>query len=308
METKQSKSSIAALIFLAFIWGSSFILMKRGLEAFNANQVAAIRIFLSFIVLLPFAILRLKFLNLRLLFFVALSGFLGSGIPAFLFTSAQVHINSTMAGILNSLTPLFTLIIAILFFKTKVYWFNVIGIILGFIGAAALLITDFTIIFKGENIYGLLIVFATLLYGFNTNHVKNNLKELDGMSITALSFFTVGPFTGVYLLFSDLPTAFEKPGAWSAFGYITILAVIGTAFALIIMNILIKRLTAIFASSVTYIIPVFAIGWGILDGEIFSWHQGLSIILIFTGIYLVNKRAIKQHYATGFTDNADLKC
>lgn len=294
METKQSNSSIAALIFLAFIWGSSFILMKRGLEVFNANQVAAIRIFLSFIVLLPFAIPRLKQLNLRLLFFVSLSGFLGSGIPAFLFTTAQVHINSTMAGILNSLTPLFTLVVAVMFFKTKVTWYNVTGILLGFFGAVALVITDFTKILEGENIYGLLIVFATLLYGFNTNHVKNNLKELDGMSITALSFFTIGPFAGFYLLFSDLPTAFEKPGAWTAFGYITILAIVGTALALIIMNSLIKKLTAILASSVTYIIPVFAIGWGILDGEVFSWHQGLSIILIFTGIYLVNKHSTKH--------------
>ncbi len=294
MKTKQSESSIAAFIFLAFIWGSSFILMKRGLEVFNANQVAAIRIFLSFIVLLPFAVSRLHKLNFKLLIFVSLSGFLGSGIPAFLFTNAQEHINSTMAGILNSLTPLFTLIVAVLFFKTKVYWYNVIGIILGFFGAAALVITNFTTIFEGKNIYGLLIVFATLLYGFNTNHVKNNLKELDGISITVLAFFTIGPFAGLYLLFSDLPSAFEKTGAWTAFGYITILAIIGTAFALVIMNILIKKLTAILASSVTYIIPVFAIGWGILDGEIFSWHQGLSIILIFTGIYLVNKQSKKQ--------------
>ncbi len=294
MNTKQSKSSIAALIFLAFIWGSSFILMKRGLEVFNANQVAAIRIFLSFIVLLPFAIPRLKQLNLKLLFFVSLSGFLGSGIPAFLFTTAQVHINSTMAGILNSLTPLFTLIFAVMFFNTRVTWFNFVGILLGFFGATALVVNDFSKILEGENVYGLLIVLATLLYGFNTNHVKNNLKELDGMSITALSFFTVGPFAGVYLFFSDLQTSFEKQGAWIAFGYIAILAVIGTAFALIIMNSLIKKLTAIFASSVTYIIPVFAIGWGVLDGEIFSWHQGLSIILIFTGIYLVNKQSTKQ--------------
>ncbi|MBI5539145.1 MAG: DMT family transporter [Bacteroidia bacterium] len=298
MKDRQNNSSILTLIFLAFIWGSSFILMKRGLEVFNANQVAAIRIFLSFLVLLPFAITRLHKLTPRTLLFVTITGLLGSTIPAFLFTYAQMHINSTMAGILNSLTPLFALLIAVLFFKTKVFWYNVIGILLGFIGAAALVIKDFSGIIDGENIYGLLIVIATLFYGFNTNHIKNNLKDLDGISITALSFFTVGPFTGVYLLFCDLPSAFAKPGAWAAFGYIAILGIIGTAFALIIMNSLIKRLTVILSSSVTYIIPVFAIGWGIFDGESFSWHQGLSIVLIFTGIYLVNKTSTIKQYET----------
>jgi drug/metabolite transporter (DMT)-like permease len=203
-----------------------------------------------------------------------------------------------MAGILNSLTPLFALLIAVVFFKTKVFWYNVIGIILGFFGAAALVIKDFSGIIEGENIYGLLIVLATLFYGFNTNHIKNNLKELDGISITALSFFVVGPFTGVYLLFADLPTAFAKAGAWSAFGYIAILGIIGTAFALIIMNSLIKKLTVLMSSSVTYIIPVFAILWGIFDGEAFSWHQGLSIVFIFAGIYLVNKQPSKILYET----------
>ncbi|PIP53639.1 MAG: EamA family transporter [Bacteroidetes bacterium CG23_combo_of_CG06-09_8_20_14_all_32_9] len=293
MKTKRGNGSIIVLFFLAFTWGSSFILMKRGLEIFNANQVAAMRIFLTFLVLLPFAIKRLHQLNPRLLLFVSLSGFLGSGIPAFLFTIAQEHINSTMAGILNSLTPLFTLIIAVLFFKTKVFWYNVIGIILGLFGAASLVINDFSSILHGENIYGLLIVLATLLYGFNTNNVKNNLEELDGMGITALSFFTIGPFAGVYLIFSDLSVPFAKPGVWAAFGYISILAIIGTAFALVIMNSLIKKISAILASSVTYIIPVFAIGWGILDKEEFLWRQGLSIVIIFAGIYLVNKQQSK---------------
>lgn len=289
MFKNQNKSSLLALLLLAFIWGSSFILMKKGLLVFNANQVAAIRIFISFLVLIPFVLKSLKKLTPKILLFVTISGFIGSGVPAFLFTTAQEHINSTMAGILNSLTPVFTLIIAVLIFKTKVYWYNVIGILLGFIGAATIVIRSFSGILNNESIWGLLIVLATLLYGINTNHVKNNLKELDGISITALSFFTVGPFAGIYLLFSDLPTAFQKEGSMLSFLYISILAVVGTAFALIIMNLLIKKLTAIYASSVTYIIPVFAIGWGILDGEIFSWHQAISILFIFTGIYLVNK-------------------
>lgn len=279
------------LIFLAFIWGTSFILMKRGLEVFTANQVAAMRLFISFLALLPFAIKRLRGLSIRMWFYIAIAGFFGSGIPAFMFTIAQQHINSSMAGILNALTPLFTLIIAVFFFRTKVLWYNVIGIILGFIGAAALVIKDFSSLFEYNNVYGLLIVFATLLYGYNTNHVKHLLIGMNGLAITALSFFVIGPFAGIYLLFSGIEVPMSHPQAIEAIGYTVILAVVGTAFALIIWNTLIKKLTAIYASSVTYIIPVFAIMWGVIDGEEFALREILSIALIFAGIYLVNKNA-----------------
>ena len=281
---------ILTLIFLAFIWGSSFILMKRGLEVYSPNQVAALRLFISFLVLLPIAIPRLKFLKGRILFYLAIAGFLGSGLPAFLYTFAQQHINSSMAGILNALTPLFTMIVAVFLFKTKVSFLNVIGIILGLIGAGALIVTDFSVFLDKNNIFGLLIVLATFLYGYNTNHVKHRLKEFDGITITSLAFFLVGPFAGLYLLFSDILVPIQSPNGYSALGYIALLAVIGTALAMVIWNSLIHKLTAIYASSVTYIIPIFAIMWGILDGEGFSFRELIAIALIFAGITLVNKK------------------
>ena len=136
MNTDSRGGQIFVLIFLAFIWGTSFILMKRGLEVFTANQVAAMRLFISFLVLLPFAIKSMQKFSVKMWIFIAIAGLFGSGIPAFMFTIAQQHVNSSMAGILNALTPLFTLIIAVSFFRTKVYWYNVLGIILGFLGAA----------------------------------------------------------------------------------------------------------------------------------------------------------------------------
>lgn len=281
---------VLILLFLAFIWGSSFILMKRGLEVYTASQVAALRLFFTFLVLLPFAIPRIRLLKGNILFFIAVAGFIGSGIPAFLFTFAQQYVNSSMAGILNALTPLFTLIVAVSLFRTKVSLLNVTGIILGLIGAGALIIKDFSVFLDRNNIYGLSIVLATFLYGYNTNHVKHRLNQSDGITITALSFFLVGPFAGVYLLFSGISEPFQSPGGLPALGYIAILAVVGTALAMIIWNNLIKKLTAIYASSVTYIIPVFAVMWGILDGECFTLRELLAIALIFAGIYLVNKK------------------
>lgn len=286
---------IFVILFLAFIWGSSFILMKRGLEVYTANQVAALRLFIAFLTLLPFAVNKLKGLSAKTWLFIAMTGILGSGIPAFMFTISQQHINSSMAGILNALTPLFTLLVAVFLFKTKVYWYNVMGVILGFIGAATLVVKDFNALFSGENIYGLLIVFATFLYGYNTNHVKHRLKNMDGITITALAFFTVGPFAGIYLIFSGVEVSMTHPKAWEALGYISILAVVGTAISLILWNNLIKKLSAIYASSVTYVIPVFAIMWGILDGESFSFREIISIALIFAGIYLVNHNSLKEN-------------
>ncbi len=264
--------------------------MKRGLEVYTANQVAALRLFISFLVLLPFAIPRIKLLKGKNLFFIAVAGFLGSGIPAFLFTISQEHVNSSMAGILNAMTPLFTMLVAVFLFRTKVSLLNVSGIILGLIGAGTLVIKDFSVFLDKNNIFGLLIVLATFLYGYNTNHVKHRLTQLDGMAITSLSFFLVGPFAGIYLLFSGVSAPLQSPHGLSALGYIAILAIVGTALAMIIWNTLIKKLTAIYASSVTYIIPVFAIMWGVLDGEEFSLRELLAIALIFAGIYLVNKK------------------
>ena len=298
MNMSSRNGQIFVLIFLAFIWGTSFILMKRGLEVYTANQVAAMRIFISFLALLPFAIKRLQKFSVKMWIYIVIAGLFGSGIPAFMFTIAQQHINSSMAGILNALTPLFTLIIAVSFFRTKVFWYNVIGIILGFFGAATLVIKDFSSILDGENVYGLLIVFATLLYGYNTNHVKNLLTGMNGLTITALAFFTIGPFAGIYLLFSGIEVPLSHPKALEALGYVAILAVAGTAFALILWNTLIKKLTAIYASSVTYIIPVFAIMWGVIDGEEFALREILSIALIFAGIYLVNRNSSKTNVTT----------
>ena len=286
---------VLTLLFLAFIWGSSFILMKRGLEVYNPNQVAALRLFISSIVLAPFALKKINLLKGRILLYLAIAGFLGSGVPAFLYTFAQQHINSSMAGILNALTPLFTMLVAVFLFKTKVTFINVLGIILGLLGAGALIINDFSVFLDKNNIFGLLIVLATFLYGYNTNHVKHRLNNLSGIEITSLSFFLVGPFAGAYLIFAGLEVPLNQPNGISALGYIAILAVIGTALAMIIWNNLIKKLSAIYASSVTYIIPVFAIMWGIIDGEGFSIRELIAIALIFAGIYLVNK---KEKYAS----------
>ncbi len=283
------------LIFLSLIWGSSFILMKKGLRSYSHDQVAAFRIFISFLAFLPLGIKHRKKVSKENIFSLLIVGFIGSTIPAFLFAKAQTSIDSGLAGVLNSITPLFTLIIGLLFYKSKAKFNNAVGIILGLIGALGLIINNSggSNIFANINYYGLFIVVATICYGFNVNQVKYKIKGLTGVELTSLGFMFVGPFTGIYLLFTDFSFALSTDDYLLNLFYIAILAVIGTVMALAIFNTLIQYTSALFGASVTYFIPIFAIMWGLFDGEKITIIQFLWIGLILAGVYLVNNRKQK---------------
>lgn len=284
----------ATLIFLSLIWGSSFILMKKGLRSYSHDQVAAFRIFISFLAFLPFGIKHRKKVTKENIYSLIVVGLIGSTIPAFLFTKAQTNIDSGLAGVLNSITPLFTLIIGLIFYKSTAKPINAIGVFLGLIGALGLITySTGNNIIGSFNYYGLFIVAATICYGINVNQVKYKIKGLSGMELTSLAFMFVGPFMGIYLLFTDFSLALSTNDYILNLGYIAILAIIGTVMALVIFNTLIQYTSALFGSSVTYVIPIFAIMWGLFDGEKISIIQFLWIGLILTGVYLVNKRKQK---------------
>ena len=280
------------IIFLAFIWGASFILMKKGLQSFTNLQVGAMRIFFSFIFFMPLIyrnLYKLNKTNFRSLLIVA---FIGNTIPAFLFTTAQTQINSSMAGILNSLTPLFTLLIGIALYANRVKWLSFAGIILGMAGASGLIMSANNLSgINSNNWYGLFAVFATICYGISINEIKFRLKELDGVAIASLGFLFPGPFAGLYLLVSDYSMAASSEGM-----YFDLLAVAGLAFfssfiAIIVMNLLIKFTTTLFAASVTFIIPIFAVFWGVIDGETFLLIHAFWAVIILAGVWLVHKKS-----------------
>jgi drug/metabolite transporter (DMT)-like permease len=278
------------LFALVLAWGSSFILMKRGLESFSSSEVAAIRISSAFLFLLPFGYRHFRNIPADKWKYVALSGFIGYFIPAFLFTKAQTHIDSSISGILNSATPLFTLIIGLSFYNFRARWYNVAGVFMGLVGAVGLLY------FSGKgsislNIgFGLLVILATILYALNINIIKSNLKDVNATSLSVFIFLIIGPFALIYLLmFTDFIPHLSASGmAVQSLAYIIILGVICSALATIIYNRLIKISGILFAASVTYVMPVIAIIWGILDGEIFRVIYIGFIILILTGVFLVN--------------------
>jgi len=280
----------AVLLLLAFVWGSSFILIKIGLKSFSSDQAAAIRMLLASLVLLPVSISNLKNLKKKDLKYLLIVGFIGSFIPAFLFTKAQTRIDSALAGMLNSLTPVFTLLIGLLFFHARFKGRQVAGLMLGLIGALGLIIGGEQVAFGNFNSYALFIVLATTMYATNLNIVKMNLSHLTGVQITSLSFMFLSPAAFIYLLFTDFSQVTENPQWPVHLAALAFLGVVGTAFAMLLMNSLIRQVSTIFASSVTYIIPIFAIFWGVLDGEVITIHHMGSMGIVLIGVYLISRK------------------
>ncbi|MCP4550816.1 MAG: DMT family transporter [Bacteroidetes bacterium] len=295
MSSTKNNALLSWLILIALMitWGSSFILIKKGLTVFSSMQIGALRIGIAFLVLLPFAFSRLTKINRRqwkILFFVSL----GSASPAFLFPLAQRGLDSATAGVLNSLTPLFTLIVGLLFFQLKVKWFNVVGVIIGLVGAVGLISISGGASFSFNIGYAAYIIIAAIFYALNGNLIKSFLKQLDSFTITIFSFFIFG-LPALFYLF--LGTNFieqinNDPMVWEGLAYISTLAIFGTAIALVLFNYLVKINTVIFASSVTYLIPIVAFAWGIVDGEQFGLGYGLCIMLILFGIFMVNAKRL----------------
>jgi len=288
---KSKTLSWLILIILAMVWGSSFILMKRGLDAFSSDEVAALRISIAFLFLTPLYLKHYK-IDLKKYFKgLFIMGVFGNLIPAFLFTKAETQISSSLAGMLNALTPIFTVIVASVWLKTKPSGVKISGIIIGFIAASCLMLFDKTDDMFKNVIYSLLIFVATFCYAISVNGIKKYLSDLNSVAATVWAFSITGPIALVYLFgFTDFTTHLsENPLAISALAYVCILAVVGTALSVILYNVLIKLSGVLFASSCTYLIPVFAVLWGLFDGESVNFAQILSIVAIILSVYLINR-------------------
>jgi len=279
-----------ALLFLSMAWGSSFILMKKGMIAFDYVQVGALRVFLSFLILLPFAIKNLKFLSKKNIGYIIATGVFGNLIPSILFTFAKTEVTSSLAGILNSLAPFFVLVIGVAFFGNRPSVSQYIGIFIGFLGAFWLMTNGNITSIGNINIYVLMIVLATVMYGVNSNLVMYRLQNLTGVQIASLSFLFTGPFAGIILGFTDLKAPMLSPNFWPSLMAILVLATFGSVLSLFVYYNLIHRAGTVFASSATYVVPFFALIWGVLDGEmIYSLHI-YCLLIILVGVYLSSLR------------------
>jgi drug/metabolite transporter (DMT)-like permease len=281
------------IVFLAIIWGSSFILMKKGLVSFTPTEITYYRIFLVFAILLPFSLKGTKSISLKKWGVLVLSGVIGSAIPYFLFIKAQTKIDSSLSGILNSLTPLFTLGFGFFIFKEKFKLKTVFGILIGLLGASGLIFFSS----QGENfssfsIYAALPIIGSACYALNLNLIKIYLGEINSLKITAWSFLFIGPIAGFLLFYNTdfISHLIDSKKGWESFIYINILGLLGTALAVWVFNLLIKHTSSLFASSVTYLIPIVAIIWGIVDGEIFDFKKIFFTLIILCSVYLTNNK------------------
>ncbi len=273
-------------VLLALIWGSSFILIKKSAEGLTGGQIGAVRIFSASLVFLPFAFFHVRRLPREKIPIVLLTGLVGNLIPAFLFGIAIQHSGeSSLAGILNSLTPLFVILIGVLFFGLKIPSKKMAGVLVGFIGLFILSATKGPLTVSGIG-YTLLILLATVCYGLNVNIVGRYLKGLDPVKMATVSIAFLLLPTTLFLWLN--PVSFSSQTKGSILAAAT-LGLLGSALATILFYTLIKKAGGLFASLVTYAVPVVAIGWGLIYDEAIGLVQFVCLGIILSGVYLANK-------------------
>lgn len=285
------------LIVLSLIWGTSYILIKRGLLYFEPIQLASLRLGVSALAFSPILVQELRRVRRAQLPLLALVGVLGTGLPSFLFPAAQQQIDSSLAGILNSLSPLFTLVLGVLVFRTPFSRYKAAGVVIGLLGAVSLFAFGDASGLSGHWGYGALIVLACLCYAGSSNIVGHGLPGLRALTISSISFSLVGIPALVYLFAGTdfVDTLITVPGAWQGLGYVALLALFSTVLAGIIFFQLIQWTSPVFGSTVSYLVPVVAMGWGALDGEVITLVHYLGVALILLGVYLTKGRRVKRY-------------
>ena len=282
-------------ILLSVIWGSSFLLMKIGMKAgtvqLSPYQVASLRMVFSGIVLLPFAFKAIQQIPKNKLGLVILSGIIGNFIPAYLFCIAETKIDSALAGILNSLTPLFTIIVGMLVFKISIDSKKMGGILLGLVGLCISVVAGKTLHF--ENIsFSIFIILATICYGFNVNMVGKHMQNISAINIASLAFsFSIIPGMIILYMTGYFSNDFTNPALLNATLASGTLGVINTSIASILFYVLVKRAGILFASTVTYAIPFVSLAMGLLYNEAIHPMRLLGLAIILCGVYIVNKRS-----------------
>ncbi len=290
MNLKQKKW--AYLLLLSVIWGSSFILIKKALVELSAIQVGALRIIFTAFFLFAVGTKTLKEIKKSHWKWIAWSGLLGSFFPPFLFALAQIELDSAIASILNSLTPLNTLIIGILFFGVLITKRQIFGVIIGLLGTLILIIKGAEFNPNQNYWYSVLIITSTIGYALNINILKKHLNNIGALAIATGNFVVILIPAIIVLIATDFfSTIFSSPEMQKGLLYVIVLALFGTAFAKVLFNKLVSIASPVFAASVTYTMPLMAIFWGITDGESLSIYQIIGGAIILVGVYLANKKS-----------------
>lgn len=288
MELKNLKWLL--LFALSLIWGSSFILIKRGLVGLSPMQLGSLRVLFSAVFLILIGFKSLTEIKKNQWKYIVLTSFFGTFIPAFLFALAQTQISSSVSSILNSLTPLNTLVIGTFAFGLTFKRTQIIGVVIGLIGTL-LLIVNGAINHPGQNYwYALLVLVASICYALNVNLLKKYLSNLKPLSITTGNFLVLFFPALLVLLSTNFITVIDNEVVQHSLLFIAILGVVGTGIANILFFKLIQISSPVFATSVTYLIPIVAFFWGLLDGEMLTPIQFIGAFVVLLGVYLSSKK------------------
>ena len=285
------------LVILSLIWGSSFILIKKGLVGLTPVQLGSFRILFTSFFLLLIGWKSLLTIEKASWKWIIISGVLGTGIPVYLFAYAETEIDSSIASILNSGVPLLTLILGLILFGARFVKKQLLGILLGLTGSIALILIGAQVNPDQNYWYALLVILATLLYAINVNIIKYHMQSISAMAIATGNFFFIFIPALLLLINTGFFTSetIQNPEVQTSLGYILILAILGTAVAKVMFNKLVQISDPVFASSVTYLMPLISVMWGILDGEKFTLLQLAASLIIILGVYLANaKRKAKK--------------
>ena len=279
------------LVILSLIWGSSYILIKKGLTGLTPIQLGSLRVIVTTIIIAPIGYQKIKHIPKQKMKWVALSAFVGSFFPAYLFAFAETEISSSITAVIVSLTPLFTLLISVFVFGEELLKKQVLGVLIGFTGIIVLINNE--LFSSSFNIlYIMFIVLAAFCYAVNANVLKYKLSNIPALGIVFMSFLFMFIPAFIILCFSDFPFSdfTSDPLIIESIIYIIILALFGTAIAKVLYIKLLAISTPVFSVSTTYLMPVVAIFWGLLDGEEFKLTQFTGTAIILLGVYLVTKK------------------
>ena len=280
------------LFTLSIIWGSSYILIKKGLVGLTPLQLGSTRIVMTTVILMIFGWKQLQKIPKEAWKWIIMTGFFGTFFPSYLFAFAETVIDSSVAAVLNGMTPFFTLILGLLFFNSSFKWMKIVGVLVGFGGTLILVSNEFTMRSGLSSWYTFLVMAATLCYSINVNLIKHKLQGVPALAIALGNFIAILiPAFGV-LLFTDFSWTkiTSSPQVSSSIGYILILSLFGTALAKVMFNELASISTAVFSISIAYLLPIVAIAWGLLDGEQFTLIQWFGCALILLGVYLITDK------------------
>ena len=279
------------LAILSLIWGSSFILIKKGLVGLNSVQLASLRMIFAASVIYIYSYNSIKKIPKKSWKWIVITAYLGTFFPVYLISYGQTEIESGLASIITTVTPINTLIIGIIFFSLTFSIKQLLGLFIGLVGAVLLLYEASETNLNSNIYFSFFIYLTTVGYAASVNLIKKYLTNIPPEAVTAGIFLSISPPAIIVLYFSDFTDLnFQDPLILKSIFFVLVLGVFGSAIAQTLFNKFVKISSPIFASAVTYTMPVVAIFWALVDGEILSIMQFFATAIILIGVYLVNKR------------------